>query len=116
VNQIAAQCLIKTYCPEVTDRADLPTALSRIDVRVANKLRQLYDLPAASMPSESAALKRVPQGFAHLGPLPEYLQALPRTDRVAAFLLNYARDDLKNCVSELKRQSEPGRSALLFKK
>jgi AAA domain/Bifunctional DNA primase/polymerase, N-terminal len=116
VKRIAAGCLIKRYCPEVTDRSSLLTALNRIDVRVANKLRQLYDLPAASMPSESAALKQVPQGFAHLGPLPEYLQALPKTNCVADFLHEYARSGLKDCISELERQPEPGRANLLFRK
>jgi hypothetical protein len=52
VKRIAALCLVKRYCPEVTDRPSLLAALSRIDVRVANKLRQLCDLPAASMPSQ----------------------------------------------------------------
>jgi hypothetical protein len=83
---------------------------------VANKLRQLCDLPEASMPSQSDGIKQPPQGFAHLGPPPKYLQALPRTNHVAAFLLEWARGDLKDCVSELKRQTEPGRANLLFKK
>jgi len=116
VKRIAAGCLIKRYCPEVIDPPSLLTALSRIDIRVANKLRQLYDLPAASMPSQSAGLEQVPQGFAHLEPLPKYLQALPRTNHVADFLLAWARGDLKDCVSELIRQPEPGRANLLFKK
>jgi AAA domain/Bifunctional DNA primase/polymerase, N-terminal len=115
VRHLAARCLIKRYCSEAIDRTGLQTALGRIDIRVANMLRELCDLAVASMPSTNERLP-VSQVWPWANALPDYLKDLPNRNLARIALLSLARGDLKDCVAELKKQEEPGRANLLFKK
>ena len=52
--RLAARCLVARYLPEVTDGAELLTALDTTDPRVANQVRQWLELPEPSAPEKKS--------------------------------------------------------------
>jgi hypothetical protein len=117
VKHLAARCLIKRYCPEVMSWQDLLVALNRIDIRAANMLRQLCDIPEASSPNRNDHSNPVAQASAPVaGPIPHHLRTPADRHLASNNLLSFARHDLRDCVRELTGQQEPGRANLLFKK
>jgi hypothetical protein len=118
VKHLAARCLIKRYCPEVLGRPDLVAALSWIDIRVANMLRELLDLPETSPKvnriDRSNSVGQAGASLPHS--LPDHVRDFTPRNIVGESLLAFARNDLNDCVWELENQREPGRADLLFKK
>ena len=119
VKWIAACCLIKRYFHSVTDYESLINSLNKADPRHADRVREWLELPQPFVAEKSDLLQRssTPSPLDFLGPRPAYLPVREKGQRLAERSLRlFARNDLNDCVRELKNKKEPGRANLLYKK